>query len=129
MKTIYEMEAHEFLDLPFIDKPEQAFDSIIIIPSQELHDSGFNEIICVGVNKNTAVGIVCNFSDIIYIDGITGCGRDWLTQCTKAPVAWSIDCLPKSQLLRLFIGTPGFKISTGRNVSSFEVFSYKESNQ
>ena len=46
-------------------------------------------------------------SDVIHIDGIGGYGKDWyrvfgsVPECIP-PKGWSIDCLPKSGLLRIF---------------------------
>jgi len=61
-------------------------------------------------------------SDVIHIEGIGGLGDDWIKigfpEMVK-PHGWSIDCLPKSGLLRLFCNAD---IKCSEGLSSFQIY-------
>lgn len=64
-------------------------------------------------------------SDVIHIDGIGGYGKwtaDRGVPTLVPPKGWSIDCLKKSKLIRLF--SDG-KLRAGRALSSFELYAVK----
>jgi hypothetical protein len=87
--------------------------SLIIIPggSKDLHDSGFRVMRFVALDKfANPICIISGSSDVIHIGGI-------FTQDTIAG-KWSIDCLRKSGLLRIFSNR---KLKLGDALSSFEV--------
>ena len=81
------------------------FQSIIILPKRSIHDSGFRHMDFVAVKEQIPFCRLSGCSDVLHIDGIGGFGQwDVATgiPTTKPIVAWSIDCLPKSGLLRFF---------------------------
>ena len=85
--------------------PTGDFGGIVIVPTGELHDSGFQMmkfILCDGYN---VVGAVSGFSDVVHLDGIGGYGLNYkntvLTKTTHV-IGWKMDCLPKSGCMRLF---------------------------
>ena len=112
--------------------PESAWDeeiecdSIIILPSTdeaELHDSGYRRMNYVLEVDHQPVSRKGG-GDVFHLDGIGGYGRDWLKLYGTVPAlippsAWSIDCLAKSGLLRLF--TSG-RIVCGLDLSSMEIY-------
>lgn len=85
--------------------PTGDFRCIVIVPTGELHESGFQTmkfILCDGYN---VVGAASGYSDVLHLDGIGGYGLDYkntvLTKTTHV-VGWKMDCLPKSGCMRLF---------------------------
>jgi hypothetical protein len=127
MKTINAMTREEFSGVPFGEwnKPPATFESLVIVPTTEIHDSGYlvMEFVLAGGDNLP----ICRLggSDVVHLDGIGGYGKDWLERLGTVPEhgplsSWSIDCLPKSGLLRLFARKP---MSCGPALSSFEVFS------
>lgn len=88
-------------------EPKEKFNGCVIIPTGEIHDSGF---ICMkfALTRNEAViGCVGGGSDVIHLNGIGGYGKygkDFKSAVTSQKVSrvwWRIDCLPNG-LLRLF---------------------------
>ena len=104
------------------------FRSMVILPGRikDMHDSGYRCMDFVAVNdKNEPICRLSGCSDVINIDGIGGYGKDWFKINGKVPngvkpSGWSIDCLPKSGLLRMFATN---NMSTGLALSSFEIYS------
>ena len=101
------------------------FDSLIILPTSNLHDSGYWCMDFVAVRDTEPFCKLSGCSDVIHIDGIGGYGK-WTpglgVPTLIPPKGWSIDCLKKSKLIRLF--THG-KLTAGRALSSFELYSAK----
>jgi hypothetical protein len=94
-------------------------ESIVILPTRRKHDSGYRCLDFVAVVKNEAVCLLSGVSDVIHIDGIGGYGYEFPS--LVPPSGWSIYCLPKSGLLRIWPMSQ--KIICGVALSSFEVFS------
>ena len=100
------------------------FDSLIIIPANNIHDSGFRCMDFVAVKGDTPFCLLSGCSDVIHIDGIGGYG-EWngILPSLVPPKGWSIDCLKKSKLLRIF--SDG-KLKAGLALSSFDLHSIKK---
>jgi len=89
--------------------PTEDFNGIIIVPTHELHDSGYGCMKFVLLNHAKIVGCVGGGSDLIHINGIGGYGNIYnMKEYEKAvstgmvnAVNWSIDCLSNG-LIRLF---------------------------
>jgi len=125
--NIDKMTREQFDKLPYRNDwgKEVTCDSIIILPLKEMHDSGYRCMDFVAVKDNKAVCRLSGCSDVIHIDGIAGLGKDWLKKYgtvpkTVPPAGWSIDCLPKSGLLRLW--PQSMRVSCGPALGSFEAF-------
>lgn len=122
--NIKEMTREDFQKVPFRDSwccKLPPFKSIVIIPTDERHDSGWQCMEFVGVDENMEPVVrMSGCSDVINIDGIGGYGQ-WNDEIPRSrPIqAWSIDCLPKSGYLRLFCNG---QIVVGHDLSSFEIF-------
>lgn len=102
-KNINEMTKKEFLEIAnFI--PKEPFNSIIIVPTNYTHDSGYQcmKYIFTGTNQKI-VGALGGGSDVIHINGIGGYGKnpDYKKRIVMAHDL-RIDCLPKSKCVRLF---------------------------
>jgi hypothetical protein len=96
----------EFENLDYF-KPTDEFNGVVIIPTDEMHDSGFKCMKFALMNYSEVVGCVGGGSDIIHLNGIGGYGqydieykKAIITNMVKR-IDWSIDCLPNG-LVRLF---------------------------
>lgn len=119
-KNINEMKRQEFYDLPNIkwDEDIGKFDSLIILPKKEFHESGYRLMDFVAVIDNMPICRLSGCSDVLYIDEINGGGRCRAQELVK-PKGWKIDCLKESGLLRLF--GRGY-LTAGPALSSFKVY-------
>lgn len=125
---IQEMTKEDFAELPWRQtfcceiKP---FKSLVIIPQQELHDSGYMMMDFAAVDENDEpFMLLAGGSDVLCLDGIGGYGelpRGLATYSSlprSRPVqGWAIDCLPCGYL-RLFCNG---LIRAGAALSSFEI--------
>ena len=127
MKNVNNMTRKEFESVPYRkrwDKPVVCT-SLVILPgkSRPLHDSGYRTMDFVAVKNDKPICRLSGCSDVLHIDGIGGYGFNWLEKYGAVPKmippsAWSIDCLPKSGLLRMFCNG---EIVCGSSLSSFEI--------
>lgn len=125
MKPVSEWTRKEFDALPLRPYGNDIgpIDSVIILPTKRTHDSGYRCMDFVAVKDNTPICRLSGCSDVLHIDGIGGyCCRNG-GNTPKMPKAWSIDCLPKSGLLRLWCSD--YKLTAGLALSSFELFGVK----
>jgi hypothetical protein len=97
------------------------FDSLIILPTRYMHESGFRCMDFVAVKGEEPFCRLSGCSDVLEIDGIGGYG-EWKGNLPSVipPKGWSIDCLKKSGLLRIFSNG---KLKVGLALSSFELYS------
>lgn len=111
----------------FGDKTKK-FNSFIIVPMDEDHDSGYRamKLILMNAKNDEIVGVIGGGSDVINLDGIGGYGLrngpiledPQLTPRTD----WSIDCLPGSGCLRVFVTNRLLCLDTNIICSSIEIF-------
>lgn len=108
------------------DMDIEGINSILILPAEdgeELHDSGYRCMDFVACSHERAHCLLSGCSDVIHIGGISGFNNpDWVNQPKgkRAKTAsWSIDCLPRNGLLRLF--SHNGELIVGTALSSFEV--------
>lgn len=125
-RVVNEMSRREFDKLPYRNdwKGEFFADFIILLPLRRLHDSHYRALDFVGVNDKEMIRL-SGCSDMVNINGIGGYGDNWIDKFGKCPtaihpIAWSIDCLPKSGLFRIWANY--HKIKCGPPLSSFEIF-------
>lgn len=106
-KSLGQWTRQEFEKLPMRKYGEDIgeFDSLIIIPTENIHDSGYRCMDFIAVRENTPLCRLSGCSDVIHFDGIGGFDR-WLSKNgvpdSIKPKGWSIDCLATSGLLRIF---------------------------
>ena len=126
MKT-FDVTAKNFRQLPRGNDEENVFDSILLIPTGELHDSGWGAFAIVGCKRDEAVCFWSEGSDVIHLDGIGGYGRDWNVGLAsgKVPVkGWSLDVTPKG-IIRIFAGEKYKLILPDMPLSSFDLYAEK----
>lgn len=84
-------------------KPTSPFTDIIIVPTDEIHESGFRCMKFVLWNSiiGEIAGVVGGESDVIHFNGIGGYGKDVYANTQPKRIAYSIDCLKKSGYLRI----------------------------
>lgn len=124
--NIKNMTRKDFESLPFRENWDKDFlcDGIVILPLRTKHDSGFRRLDFVACIKNEAICRLSGCSDVIHIGGIGGYGHRWLNKYGTVPTLippadWSIDCLLKSGLLRLWCDNG---VICGSSLSSFEIY-------
>lgn len=115
----YDLTKEEFLALPQADwKQPITCHSFIIIPLDDLHDSGFRLMDVVALDKDMKPFIRRGGSaDVLHFGGIS--------PLRIKPVPWQCDCLPKSGLLRFF--AYGFTFKLGTALSSLEIIDEQNS--
>ena len=125
-KSITEWTIKEFESLPYraYNKDIGEFDSLVVLPTKRLHDSGFRCMDFVAIKNLKPLCRLSGGSDVLHFDGIGGYGYNWLEEFGRIPTGikakgWCIDCLPKSGLLHIF--THG-KLRAGTAFSSFDLF-------
>jgi hypothetical protein len=122
IKPVDDWTRKDFESLPVRKWNEDVgeFDNLVILPTRRLHDSGFRCMDFVAVRGSEPLCRLSGCSDVIHIDGIGGFG-EWHGTVPKLipPKHWSIDCLKKSGLLRIFCNK---KLKAGEALSSFELF-------
>lgn len=129
------MTIKDFESLPYresFDKDIGEFDSLVILPTRKTHDSGYRCIDFVACIKDEPICRLSGCSDVLHINGIGGYGYKWTEKNIGVPfkidiMPWSIDCLPKSGLLRMFCY--GHNLIAGCALSSFDIFANKKINK
>jgi hypothetical protein len=111
MKDINKMTVKDFRKLKCKGWREDIgkFNSLIILPgySKDIHDSGYRCMDFIAVKGSKPICRLSGCSDVIHVDGIGGYGYKWSEKGQGVPLnveakGWSVDCLPKSGLLRFF---------------------------
>lgn len=106
----------EFRNLPFYWEPGMTFSRVIIVPQEDIHDSGYSMMSYVLVKEGEIVGKIGAGADVLHIDGIGGYGEwDSIHEIpTMVPVrSWCIDCLPTSKCASLFGGKQIMRLGRG----------------
>ena len=112
--------------------PEEKFNGVVIVPTNNTHSSGWRSMKYILVNGERIVGSLGGGSDVLHINGIGGFGYgadldDSIKSGTVKRVAYKIDCLNKSGCLRLFadhwltlgddyLGTSDFMVYAGDRI-------------
>lgn len=87
---------------------EAQFDAVIIVPTEEIHDSGYRCMKFILQRADEIVGCVSGWSDVIHPNGIGNKGREWPADW-ELENSWSpymglrMDCLPGSNCIRLMM--------------------------
>lgn len=120
--NIHEMKRKDFDALPRRkwDEDIGEFEELIILPLRSLHDSGYRLLDFIAVKGGEPIARLSGCSDVIHINGIGGYSK-FKGEIPRLiePIGWSIDCLPKSGLLRLFTGE---SLTAGEALSRFEIY-------
>jgi hypothetical protein len=129
--NVNEMTRKQFEELEHREWDKEIVCSgLVIIPGRasNMHDSGYRCMDLVAVDGDKAVCLLAGGSDVIHVDGIGGYGDNWLEKyktipSMTPPISWSMDCLPKSGLLRMWAA--GHKLRIPPAHSSFEMLAFK----
>lgn len=121
---VFKMTKEDFEKVPArcgYSKDVGEFHTLVIIPQDYAHDSGWMCMDFVAVDK--AGEPICKLSgcsDVLHIDGIGGFGKRNLGELPRfiEPKGWTIDCLPCGYL-RLFSRST---MTAGAALSSFEIY-------
>ena len=128
-KTIYEYTLEELKNLEYSNPGKKEFDSVVIVPMDEVHDSGYRcmKYILSDTRNDTEdsiVGVIGGWSDVLHLNGIGGYGLSFernIALQTTPIVDWSIDCLDTSGCLRLF--GPKMILKDHIQTSSVDIYS------
>lgn len=85
-------------------RPKEPFNGFVIVPTDELHDSGYMMIKLVLTHNAKIVGCIGGFSDVVHLNGIGGYGlnHEQALHLRMTPIQdWRIDVLPCG-LVRVF---------------------------
>ena len=125
-KNLNDYTREEFLAMPNSGNPNWKFNQIIIVPTGELHDSGFQMMKFILLKDREFVMACSGWSDVMHINGIGGYGRygtkeyeEGVTKQRVRRIGWSIDCLAKSGCIRLFTSDAYCKIEDAFICSDF----------
>lgn len=97
MKDLNEITLEEFQAMEKFGKDE-IFNDVIIVPTDNIHDSGCRCMKFILVRRGKIVGCVSGWSDVVHPNGIGNRGMDGLD---PKPMHLSIDCLKASGCVRL----------------------------
>lgn len=107
---------------------KQAFDSLVIVPSLYIHDSGYRCMTFIAFYHDEPIGFFDYGSDVICLDGIGGYGvwKDIIPN-TISPKGWRMDMFPNG-CLRIFCDRR--HVMRGNGLSTFELYAInKEANK
>ena len=103
-KSLTEMTLQDFRDIE-ICRPTKKFNAFTIVPTEEIHDSGYRCMKFVLDYHGEIVGCVGGWSDVVDLNGIGGYGNDWNTTLMTGKTDiydWVMDCLTESGLIHVF---------------------------
>lgn len=98
--TIFEITKENIKDLPTLSYygDETLYNSIVIVPTDEIHDSGYRCMDFVFCDKEKAIGVVRCGSDVLHLDWGSFIDPKYQDKTNRG---WSIDCTPNG-FLRIF---------------------------
>ena len=91
--------------------------AFVILPRKTRHDSGYREMDIVPIKGGKPLCRCGGCSDVLHLAGIGGYNRG---KATRFPYDFSIDCLPVSGLLQVFMQNHTMNIDV--DLSSLEIF-------
>ncbi len=122
--NVFEMKKEDFENVPErggFQRDVGEFHSLVIIPQDYAHDSGWMCMDFVAVDKKgEPICELSGCSDVLNLDGIGGYGdlRPGMLPHFIEPKGWIVDCLPCGYL-RLFSRST---MTAGAALSSFEIY-------
>ena len=105
MKHINEYTLEEFRAMENFGE-RCTFNSIIIVPMEELHDSGYRCMKFILLEYTDIVGVVGGWCDAVHPNGIGGYGKNIIANLkaqTIPHMRLSMDCLTNSGCIRLMM--------------------------
>ena len=128
MTHINDMTQKDFRELPLYESWQDTIedvDSVVVLPERTKHDSGYRCMSYILCKADEVLVRVSSCSDVLHIDGIGGYGPyDQRDGTSVVPAkGWTIDCLPRSGLLRIFCS---YRISVAARLSSQSIYGQKK---
>lgn len=112
MKDLNDITLKEFQDMECFGQTE-TFNNVIIVPTDDIHDSGYRCMKFVLVRGREIVGCVGGYSDVVHPNGIGNMGLypnfDMYRQGFIPAMRLTIDCLKESSCVRLMFGGNALK--------------------
>ena len=112
MKDLNEITLKEFQDMECFGQNE-TFNDVIIVPTDDIHDSGYRCMKFILVRRREIVGCVGGGCDVVHPNGIGNMGLplnlDMYRQGFIPALNMSIDCLKESGCVRLMFGDNALK--------------------
>ena len=107
MKDLNEYTLQEFLDMPS-EKPNRPFTSVVLVPTDGIHDSGFRCMKFILAYFGEIVGVVDTGSDVVWPNGIGNRGKNWTAEnFDQIPyTGLHMDCLAESRCIRIMVDMP-----------------------
>ena len=128
IKDINDYTLQELREIKNFGENEE-FSAFVIVPMEELHDSGYRCMKFILERDMRIVGAVSGWSDVVNINGIGGYGqniKETIVSQMVPRVGMSMDCLPKSGCLR-FMCNDHDKIMKAENfIGSNFIFYFKK---
>ena len=100
-KSLNEYTVEEFREMKLFGE-DCLFNNVVIVPMNELHDSGYRCMKFILVHNGDIVGVIGGWCDVVHPNGIGnhGLSHDWRV---TPNIALSIDCLAESGCVRLMM--------------------------
>ena len=100
-KNLNEYTLEEFREMELFGE-DCLFNNVVIVPMNELHDSGYRCMKFILCDDGDIVGAVSGWSDVVHPNGIWnhGLSYDW---SVTPNIGLSIDCLAGSGCVRLIM--------------------------
>ena len=100
-KNLNEYTLEEFREMELFGE-NSLFNNVVIVPMNELHDSGYRCMKFILCDDGDIVGAVSGWSDVVHPNGIGnhGLSEDW---SVTPNIGLSIDCLAESGCVRLIM--------------------------
>lgn len=120
---VNEMTVDDFFDVPNREQPDIGeFDSLVIVPTEDMHESGYRCMAFVAVKRGEPVCRLGGGCDVLQIGGL---GTHLLPKHTRRGdlVSWSVDCLSASGLVHLF--ALDCTLTCGPDISSFDIYAHR----
>lgn len=90
-------------------KPEKPFRWVIIVPMDDVHDSGYRCMKFIVGDGHDIYGAIYTGSDVVDPNGIGNFGKDWGRTTPRGMVPYiglSLDCLVGSNCVRIMMAKP-----------------------
>lgn len=102
-KSLNEYTIEEFREMELFGR-DCLFNNVVIVPMDELHESGYRCMKFILCRNGEIVGAVGGWSDVVHPNGIGNHGLSYDFNITTAPyIGLSIDCLAGSGCVRLMM--------------------------
>lgn len=100
-KNLNEYTLEEFREMELFGR-DRLFNEVVIVPMDELHESGYRCMKFILCRHGEIVGVVSGWSDVVHPNGIGnhGLSADW---SVTPNIDLSIDCLAGSGCVRLMM--------------------------